>query len=125
MQHELQAIPTEILWKCAIVLLILLFIWLELWELNKVSSLNGQCKNVTLTLTSEKNARTRRFFKQEFIESISAPEELLEDVLENMLLNLIQDESPSTNFSPVTSTNIENSLQNFLTFSFNPFAILM
>ena len=80
---------------------------------------------MTLTLTSEKNARTRRFFKQEFIESISAPEELLEDVLENMLLNLIQDESPSTNFSPVTSTNIENSLQNFLTFSFNPFAILM
>ena len=80
---------------------------------------------MTLTLTSEKNARTRRVFKQEFIESISAPEELLEDVLENMFLNLIQDGSPSTNFSPVTSTNIENSLQNFLTFSFNPFAILM
>ena len=125
MQHELQAIPTEILWKCAIVLLILLFIWLELWELNKVSSLNGQCKNVTLTLTSEKNARARRFFKQEFTESISALEELLEDVLENMFLNLIQDGPPSTSFSPVTSTNIENSLQNFLTFNFNPFATLM
>ena len=90
-----------------------------------MSSLNGQCKNVTLTLTSEKNARTRKSFKQEFIESICATEELLEDVLENMFLNLIQDGPPSTSFSPVTSTNRENSLQNYLTFSFNPFAALM
>ena len=30
-----------------------------------------------------------------------------------------------TRFSPVTSTNVENSLQNFLTFSFTPFALVM
>ena len=30
-----------------------------------------------------------------------------------------------TSFSPVTSTKVEISSQNFLTFSFNPFAILV
>ena len=90
-----------------------------------MSSLNGQCKNVTLTLTSEKNARTRKFFKQEFIESICVAEELFEDLLENMFFILIQDGPLSTSFSPVISTNIENSLQNFLTLSFNPFATPM
>ena len=32
---------------------------------------------------------------------------------------------PTTSFSPVTSTNIGLSPQNFLTFSFNPFATLV
>ena len=32
---------------------------------------------------------------------------------------------PPTSFSPVTSTNVKISPQNFLTFSFNPFATLM
>ena len=32
---------------------------------------------------------------------------------------------PSTSFSPVTSANVGISLQNFLTFSFNPFATLV
>ena len=32
---------------------------------------------------------------------------------------------PPISFSPVTSTNVETSPQNFLTFSFNPFATLM
>ena len=32
---------------------------------------------------------------------------------------------PPTNFSPVTSTNVTISPQNFLTFSFNPFATLV
>ena len=32
---------------------------------------------------------------------------------------------PTTSFSPVTSTNIGLSSQNFLTFSFNPFATLV
>ena len=32
---------------------------------------------------------------------------------------------PSTNFSPVTSTNVRLCLQNFLTFSFNGFATLV
>ena len=45
-------------------------------------------------------------------------------------INPIQDwekgqEDPSTSFSPVTSTNVGTSLQNFLTFSFNPFATLV
>ena len=31
---------------------------------------------------------------------------------------------PPIRFSPVTSTNVEISPQNFLTFSYNPFAIL-
>ena len=33
--------------------------------------------------------------------------------------------SPATSFSPVTSTNVGISLQNLLTFSFNPFAALV
>ena len=33
--------------------------------------------------------------------------------------------SPPTSFSPATSTNIGISPQNFLIFSFNPFAILL
>ena len=33
--------------------------------------------------------------------------------------------TPSTSFSPVTSTNVRISPQNFLTFSFNPFPTLM
>ena len=33
--------------------------------------------------------------------------------------------SPSTSFSPVTSTNVRFGPQNFLTFSFNPFATLV
>ena len=32
---------------------------------------------------------------------------------------------PLTNFPPVTSTNVRISPQNFLTFSFNPFASLV
>ena len=32
---------------------------------------------------------------------------------------------PPTSFSPVTSANVGISLQNFLTFSFNPFATLV
>ena len=32
---------------------------------------------------------------------------------------------PLTNFSPVTTTNVGISLQNFLTFSFNPFATMV
>ena len=40
-------------------------------------------------------------------------------------LNPIQDgegqKAPPTSFSPVTSTNVRISPQNFLTFSFNPF----
>ena len=32
---------------------------------------------------------------------------------------------PPTSFSPVTSTNVGNSPQNFLTFSFNPFPTLV
>ena len=32
---------------------------------------------------------------------------------------------PATNFSPATSTNVGISSQNFLTFSFNPFATLL
>ena len=32
---------------------------------------------------------------------------------------------PPTSFSPVTSTNVEISPQNLLTFSFNPFATLV
>ena len=52
-----------------------------------------------------------------------------------LLLNPIQDEgrgrvrggkkSPLTSFSPVTSTNVGLSPQNFPTFSFNPFATLV
>ena len=44
-------------------------------------------------------------------------------------VNPIQDgvgaKRPPTSFSPVTSTNLGLSLQNFLTFSFNPFATLV
>ena len=45
-----------------------------------------------------------------------------------MLVNPIQDrgqKGPPTNFSSVTSTNIGFGPQNFLTFSFNPFATLV
>ena len=51
--------------------------------------------------------------------------------LENKIsFNPIQDEGggakrPPTSFSPVTSTNVGLSTQNFLTFSFNPFATLV
>ena len=47
------------------------------------------------------------------------------------VLNPIQDVDgdppppPPTIFSPVTSTNVGNSSQNFLTFNFNPFATLV
>ena len=45
------------------------------------------------------------------------------------IFNPIQDgggaKRPTTSFSPVTSTNIGLSPQNFLTFSFNPFATLV
>ena len=37
----------------------------------------------------------------------------------------VQEKRPPTNFSPVTSTNVRISPENFLTFSFNPFATLM
>ena len=46
-------------------------------------------------------------------------------------INTIQDEggagkkAPRTSFSPVTSTNVGFGPQNFLTFSFNPFATLV
>ena len=40
-------------------------------------------------------------------------------------IGLIQKDSPPTSFSPVTSTNVEIRPQNFLTFSFNPFARLV
>ena len=45
-------------------------------------------------------------------------------------VNPIQDgglgaKRPPTSFSPVTSTNVEFGPQNFLTFSFNPFATLV
>ena len=43
-------------------------------------------------------------------------------------INPIQDggkKAPSTSFSPVTSTNVGISPQNFLTFSFNPFSTLV
>ena len=47
----------------------------------------------------------------------------------NIYINPIQDgggqRSPPTSFSPVTSTNVGISPQNFLTFSFNPFATLV
>ena len=46
-----------------------------------------------------------------------------------VLLNPIQDgggqKGPPASFSPVTSTNIGFGPQNFLTFSFNPFATLV
>ena len=35
------------------------------------------------------------------------------------------EKAAATSFSPVTSTNVGISLQNFLTFSFNPFATLV
>ena len=38
-----------------------------------------------------------------------------------LFFNPIHD-NPTTNFSSVTSTNVGISLQNFLTFSYNPFA---
>ena len=46
------------------------------------------------------------------------------------VLNPIQDDRgfkkvPLTSFPPVTSANIEISPQNFMTFSFNPFATLV
>ena len=45
------------------------------------------------------------------------------------LFNPIQDgggqKDPPTSFSPVTSTNVRIKPQNFLTFSFNPFATLV
>ena len=37
----------------------------------------------------------------------------------------VQKGIPPTSFSPVTSTNIEFGPQNFLAFSFNPFATLV
>ena len=45
-------------------------------------------------------------------------------------INTIQDRArgqnaPPTSFSPVTSTNVEISLQIFLTFRFNPFVTLL
>ena len=33
--------------------------------------------------------------------------------------------TPPNNFSPLTSSKVEISLQNFVTFSFNPFATLL
>ena len=42
----------------------------------------------------------------------------------NPLQDVEGEKSPPNNFSPVTSTNIVISSQNFLTFSFNPFATL-
>ena len=48
----------------------------------------------------------------------------------NITINPIQDAGrgkspPSTSFSPVTPTNVRFSPQNFLTFSFNPFATIV
>ena len=46
----------------------------------------------------------------------------------NFNFNSIQDEGgkkPPISFSPVTSTSVGINLQNFLTFSFNPFATLV
>ena len=50
-----------------------------------------------------------------------------------LAINPIQDEGmgagakrpPPTSFSPVTSTNVETSPKNFLTFSFHPFSTLL
>ena len=46
-----------------------------------------------------------------------------------LIFNPIQDgrvqKAPTINFSPVTSTNVGFSPQNFLTFSFNPFSPLV
>ena len=86
LQNQQLVIPTEILWKGVIAYLILIFTlhkneeilngklhflcsvdWLERWELNKVSISNIQRKNLTSTLTSEKNVRTINFFKKWFL----------------------------------------------------------
>ena len=86
LQNQQLVIPTEILWKGVIAYLILIFTlhkneeilngklhflcsvdWLEWWELNKVSISNIQRKNLTSTLTSEKNVRTINFFKKWFL----------------------------------------------------------
>ena len=49
--------------------------------------------------------------------------------MQELVINLIQDgggATPSpTNFSPITSTNVEITHQNFLTFSFNTYAALL
>ena len=85
LQNQQLVIPTEILWKGVIACLILIFTlhkneeilngklhflcsvgWLEWWELNKVSISNIQRKNLTSTLTSEKNVRTINFLKSGF-----------------------------------------------------------
>ena len=53
---------------------------------------------------------------------------LFNDVLSDLDFNPIQDggaKGPPTSFSPVTSTNVGFGPQNFLTFSFNPFATLV
>ena len=71
------------------------------------------------------------------LESVSKNVELLQQnssyLQEELTSNPIQmggrgggeQKVPRTSFSPVTSTNVEISPQNFLTFSFNPFATLV
>ena len=43
----------------------------------------------------------------------------------NSFLTLLSKKAPIYQFSPVTSTNVGISSQNFLTFSYNPFATLV
>ena len=49
-----------------------------------------------------------------------------EEFIHELLLTLLRGKKgPPTSFFPVTSTNVGISPQNFLTFSFNPFATLV
>ena len=49
-----------------------------------------------------------------------------EEFIHELLLTLLRrKKGPPTSFFPVTSTNVGISPQNFLTFSFNPFATLV
>ena len=48
-----------------------------------------------------------------------------EEAIDTLTLKKKPKKAPPTSFSPVTSTNVEFGPQNFLTFSFNPFATLV
>ena len=72
--------------------------------------------------------------KRKGIPSKSSREMKLDNEIENIFIEINLTlfrmggwgkKDPPTSFSPVTSTNVGISLQNFLTFSFNPFATLV
>ena len=67
-------------------LLILIFIHLEWWELNKLSSANDPWKKLTVTLTAEKNTRTMNLLKRNLLNVSVYQKKLIDDVLENTSL---------------------------------------